>query len=169
MADGERPNLFEPEFEEESDRRGFRWKRARLGRQAGSERLGASLYELPPGQASFPYHAHFANEEMLIVIAGWPSLRTEDGWRELSPGEVVSFAVGRGGAHQVVNRADEPARILLLSEMNAPEVSFYPDSKKILAGTRPPGGEESEDDIFETFDLADATDYWQGEEPPEGS
>lgn len=160
-------NVFEPEFDEQSDRPGFAWKRARVGRQAGSERLGASVYELPPGQATFPYHAHFANEEMLVVLAGNPSLRDEDGWRRLSPGEVVSFRVGHGGAHQIANRGDELARLLLISEMNAPEVSFYPDSNRILAGTRPPGGKQDEDDIFETFDLADAADYWQGERPPE--
>jgi len=160
-------NLFDPEFDEESSRPGFGWKRARLGRQAGGERLGASLYELPPGQASFPYHAHFANEEMLVVVSGRPSLRTEEGWRELPPGEIVSFPVGRDGAHQIANRTEEPVRVLLVSEMNAPEVSFYPDSNKILAGTRPPGGEEGEDDVFEAFRLADVTDYWEGEEPPD--
>ena len=159
-------NLFEPNFEEESSQPGFSWKRARLGRQAGADRLGASLYELPPGQATFPYHAHFANEEMLIVVQGHPSLRTDDGWRELSPGEVVSFRVGRDGAHQIANRSEKPARVLLLSEMNAPEVSLYPDSNKVLAGTRPPGGEEGDDDIFETFALVDATDYWDEERPP---
>jgi uncharacterized cupin superfamily protein len=160
-------NLFEPDFEEESSRPGFSWKRARLGRQAGGERLGASLYELQPGQATFPYHAHFANEEMLVVVDGRPSLRTAEGWRELSPGEVVSFKVGRSGAHQIVNRSDEPVRLLIASEMNAPELSVYPDSNKILAGTRPPGGEEGDEDIFDAFDLADAADYWEGEEPPE--
>jgi uncharacterized cupin superfamily protein len=159
-------NLFEPEFDGESSRPGFRWRRAKVGKQAGGERLGASLYELPPGEATFPYHAHYGNEEMLLVLAGRPSLRTEDGWRELSPGEVVAFRVGRGGAHQILNRSGEPVRLLLISEMNAPEVSFYPDSNKILAGTRPPGGEEGDDDIFEAFDLADAADYWKGEEPP---
>jgi uncharacterized cupin superfamily protein len=159
-------NLFEPEWEEQSEQPGFCWKRARLGRQAGGERLGASLYELPPGQATFPFHAHFANEEMLIVAQGRPSLRTGDGWRELSPGEVVSFKVGRSGAHQIANRSEEPARVLLLSEMNSPEVSLYPDSNKVLAGTRPPGGEEGEDDIFKAFSLADASDYWDGESPP---
>lgn len=161
-------NVFDADFEEESSRPGFSWKRARLGRQAGGERLGASLYELPPGQATFPYHAHFANEEMLVVVEGHPSLRIGEGWRELSPGEVVSFRVGRDGAHQILNRSDEPTRVLLISEMNAPELSFYPDSNKILAGTRPPGGEEGDDDIFEAFDLGDAADYWQGEEPPSG-
>jgi uncharacterized cupin superfamily protein len=159
-------NLFEPEWDGGSERPGFSYRRAKLGGQAGAERLGASLYEIPAGQATFPYHAHFANEEMLIVLAGRPSLRTPKGWRELEPGEVVAFRVGRDGAHQVMNRAEEPARVLVVSEMNAPEVSVYPDSGKILAGTRPPGGAEGPADVFDAFRDEDATDYWDGEEPP---
>lgn len=159
-------NLHEPEFDSSSDREGFSYRRAKLGAQAGAERLGASLYEIPPGQATFPYHAHFANEELLIVVSGRPSLRTTEGWRELEPGEVVAFRVGSEGAHQVMNRSEEPARVLVVSEMNAPEVSVYPDTGKVLAGTRPPGGLGAPDDIFETFRLDDAADYWDGEEPP---
>ena len=89
-------NVFEPDFDHEEDRPGFTYRRARIGWQAGSERLGASLYELPPGQASFPYHWHAANEELLIVLSGRPSLRSPSGWRELAEGEVVAFPGGRG-------------------------------------------------------------------------
>jgi uncharacterized cupin superfamily protein len=159
-------NLHEPDFDSSSDREGFAYRRAKLGAQAGAQRLGASLYEIPSGQATFPFHAHFANEELLIVVSGRPSLRTAEGWRELDPGEVVSFRVGPDGAHQVMNRGEEPARVLVVSEMNAPEVSVYPDTGKVLAGTRPPGGVENPDDIFEAFRLDDAADYWDGEEPP---
>ena len=159
-------NLYEPEWDGESERPGFTYRRAKLGAQAGAERLGASLYEIPPGEATFPYHAHFANEELLIVVSGRPSLRTQAGWRELETGEVVPFRTGRDGAHQLMNRSEEPVRVLVVSEMNAPEVTVYPDSGKVLAGTRPPGGGEAADDIFEAFRLDDATDYWEGEEPP---
>jgi uncharacterized cupin superfamily protein len=79
---------------------------------------------------------------------------------------VVSFRVGHDGAHQVMNRSEEPVRVLIVSEMNAPEVSLYPDTGKVLAGTRPPGGAEATDDIFQTFRLDDAADYWDGEDPP---
>jgi uncharacterized cupin superfamily protein len=158
-------NAFEPDFDTEEDDPGFSYRRARLGRQAGARRLGASLYEIPPGQATFPYHAHSANEEMLIVLGGRPSLRTPEGWRELDEGEVVAFPVGPDGAHQVMNRTGEPARLLVISEMNAPEVSFYPDSDKILAGTRPPGGKG--EGLFDSFRLSDAVDYFEGESPPE--
>ena len=47
-------NFQTPEFDLVRDRDGFRAKRARLGDQAGSERLGLSLWELPPGQAAYP-------------------------------------------------------------------------------------------------------------------
>ena len=104
------PNVFEPSFDDSSERSGFTSRRARLGRQAGAERLGALLYELPPGQSPWPYHAHLGNEELLMVLRGRPHLRTPDGWRELAEGEVVSFPVGERGAHQVQNRTDEAVR-----------------------------------------------------------
>src|SRR5215208_2639567 len=67
------PNVFEPDWDAERDDPPFRWRRARLGRQAGARDLGASLFELPPGSATFPLHAHYANEELLIVLDGRPS------------------------------------------------------------------------------------------------
>jgi uncharacterized cupin superfamily protein len=158
------PSIHDPDFEPASEREGFRSRRARLGRQAASEHLGASLYELAPGQAAWPYHAHLANEELLVVVGGRPSLRTPEGWRELAEGEVVAFVRGERGAHQVVNRGESPARILIVSEMNAPEVTLYPDSGKVGAFGRPPGspGEGLEVAIR----TEDAVDYWDGEKPP---
>ncbi|HEY0632626.1 MAG TPA: hypothetical protein VGC98_11265 [Thermoleophilaceae bacterium] len=41
-------NVFDPDFDAEQDKPPFTWRRARLGRQAGAESLGASLLELPP-------------------------------------------------------------------------------------------------------------------------
>ena len=61
------PNLFTPVFDQETARGPYRWKRALVGRQAGASRLGASVFEVPPGGATFPYHAHHANEELLLV------------------------------------------------------------------------------------------------------
>jgi uncharacterized cupin superfamily protein len=49
-------NLNEPAFDEPREVEGFRAMRARLGRQLGSEKLGLSYWELPPGQAAYPYH-----------------------------------------------------------------------------------------------------------------
>ena len=160
-------NAFEPEFDADRKRPGFSYRRARVGRQAGSERLGASVYEVPPGESTFPYHFHVSNEEMLVVLRGRPHLRTSDGWRQLEEGEVVALPVGPDGGHQLHNRTKEPVRVLMVSEMRAPELAFYPDSGKVLVGDRPPGGIADEDGLlFETFRLSDAADYWEGESPP---
>jgi uncharacterized cupin superfamily protein len=157
-------NVFDPEFDADQDEPGFASRRARLGRQAGAQRLGASLYEIPPGEATFPYHAHSANEEMLIVIAGRPSVRTPAGWRELAEGDVLAFPVGEAGAHQVANRGAAPARVLVVSEMNAPEINIYPDSGKLAAATRAPGSDRPGGVWF--FREDDAVPYLDGESPP---
>ena len=128
------PNIQTPEWEAElPNLRGVR-----VGAAAGAEKLGATLYELDPGGRVSPLHIHHANEEMLIVVSGRPSVRTPDGERELEPGEVVAFLSGRRGAHQVFNASDEPARVLMVSTMVYPEVVEHPDSNKVLAITGRP-------------------------------
>jgi uncharacterized cupin superfamily protein len=132
---------------------------------AGSEHLGASVYELPPGQATFPYHFHFGNEELLIVLHGRPHLRLPDGWRQLDEGDVVAFPVGEPGAHQIANRTDEPIRLLIVSEMVGPDVVVYPDSGKVGARENAPGSPPV--GLRQTFRSSDQVDYWDGESPPE--
>ena len=139
------PNLYEPEWEGDRDAPPFRWRRARLAAQAGAQDLGASLFEVPPGAATFPLHAHFSNEELLIVVAGRPTLTTLDGERELAPGEVVSFLAGRGGAHRLDNRTEEPVRVLVVSTMRAPEINEMFETSQFwlrdyVPGTAPPEG-----------------------------
>ena len=139
------PNLFEPDWDAERDEPPFRWRRARLGRQAGAQDLGASLFEIPPGAATFPLHAHFANEELLIVLVGRPTLTTRTGERELLPGEVVAFPAGLEGAHRLDNRSEEPARVLVVSTMRAPEINAMLEDgqywlRDYVPGTPPPEG-----------------------------
>jgi uncharacterized cupin superfamily protein len=159
------PNVYEPQFDENSEREGFRWVGEQVGCKAGSEHLGASVYELPPGEAAFPYHYHFANEELLIVLRGCPHLRTPDGWRQLDEGEIVAFPVGERGAHQLVNRTGEPVRLLMVSEMVGPDVVVYPDSGKVGARERATGSGPGS--LRETFRSSDQVDYWEGESAPE--
>jgi uncharacterized cupin superfamily protein len=160
-------NLFDPEFDPKHDRPGFTYRRARLGRQAGAERLGASLYELDPGQAQWPMHFHLGNEELLIVLGGTPTLRTPEGERELAEGEVVALPIGERGAHQVINRTDEPVRILIVSEMTGPDIVVRPESGKLSAFGRAPGSKDDEGKHWAFFER-DAVEFWDGEEPPPG-
>jgi uncharacterized cupin superfamily protein len=138
------PNLYEPEFDVEQDAPPYVWRRARLGRAAGAQRLGASLFAVPPGGTTFPLHAHLHNEELLVVVAGTPTLRTLDGERVLAAGEVVAFPAGRAGAHELRNDADQEARLLIVSTMVAPEVNVFPDTGELWVRDYVPGTDAPE-------------------------
>jgi uncharacterized cupin superfamily protein len=103
---------------------------ARVGEQAGAEWLGASVYELGPGD-EMVFHYHVQREELLIVLEGHLSLRTATGWEELPDGEVVAFPRGERGAHGYRNGSDRPVRVLMVSEMNGPNISVYPDANQV--------------------------------------
>ena len=57
----------------------------RVGQRAGAEELGASVYELEPGD-EMVYHYHVQREELLIVLAGRLSLRTAGAGRSCQKG-----------------------------------------------------------------------------------
>jgi uncharacterized cupin superfamily protein len=138
-------NVYEPTWDAERDEPPFRWRRSRIGRQAGARQLGASLFELPPGAVSFPLHIHYANEEMLVVVAGRPTLQTLSESRPLEPGEVVACPAGRDGAHRLTNDTDEPVRVLIVSTMHAPDINEFPETgeywvRDYVPGTDPPDG-----------------------------
>jgi uncharacterized cupin superfamily protein len=155
-------NINEPHYDELREHPGFEARRARLSRQAGSVRLGLSLWELPAGQAAYPYHHHLTEEELLVVLEGRPSLRTPSGWRELAAGEVVALARGAEGAHQVANRSEETVRFLSFSPNGEPDIVIYPDSGKIGANERLADG----GGLHAMFRIGDVVDYYDGESPP---
>jgi uncharacterized cupin superfamily protein len=160
-------SILDPEFETIEEPAGYLGRGTQVGKTAGSRRLGASLYEVPPANSVCPYHWHAANEELLIVLSGTPTLRTPAGEHELAEGEVVAFPIGEQGAHKVTNHADAPIRVLIVSEMNEPEVAVYPDSGKVMARQQAPGSPAT--GVRAIFRFADGVDYWEGEVPPDAS
>src|SRR6266545_7337224 len=149
-------NLFEEqqEWDGEQDRDGYRHRVARIGGRLGAEGVGASLYELPPGESTWPYHYEHASEEWVLVVVGRPTLRTPDGERELAPGDVAVFPRGPAGAHAVENRGGETARVVILSTKHPVEVVEYPVSGKVGVW----------DQGYVHILRGDATvDYWEGE------
>lgn len=152
-----RVNLADPPLQEDADDpEGFRARMFRFGKDLGAARTGATLYELPTGQAVCPYHYEYGEEEWVLVLSGTPSVRTPEGTERLRPLDIVFFPTGPDGAHQVRNDADEPARVLMLSEVVHPSATAYPDSGKVGMHT----GFEGENLIARR---ADAVDYWDGE------
>ncbi|HVC85497.1 MAG TPA: cupin domain-containing protein [Solirubrobacteraceae bacterium] len=160
------PNVFADEWERDVSHGPFGIRGSRVGAAAGAERLGASVYELAPGKRNLPYHAHFGIEELLIVLSGSPTLRSPAGERQLVPGEVVAFAAGRDGAHQLINDGDSAVRYLMLSTTAPADLVEYPDSHKIAAmggGFRAPGA------VSYMLSTAEQLGYFDGEAEEEAT
>ncbi|MFC7080363.1 cupin domain-containing protein [Halorussus caseinilyticus] len=140
------------------------FRRKQLGDAAGGEELGCSLYEIPPGRRSWPYHYHTGNEEAMYVLAGEGTLRLGGETTTLTEGDYVALPADESSAHRVVNDGDDTLRYLMVSTMDDPDVTVYPDSGKVgvFAGS-PPGG-RGRRSVHGYYDIDDDVDYWRGEE-----
>ena len=149
-------NVFADEWEELFPQvEGWRSNARRIAPGAA---LGMSVYELLPGQTQCPYHFHHGSEELVLVLRGRPTLRTPEGERELYEGDAVHFATGPDGAHQMLNRTDEPARYVVAAAHASPELVQYPDSGKFGVGSRAHG-------FWSINRTGDAVEYLDGERP----
>jgi len=140
-------NIWSDEWDAGEDWSGGGSRSKRLPRGDG---LGATVYELGPGDFVV-YHFHHASEELLIVLDGQPTLRTPNGERQLARGEVVLFPLGPAGAHALRNESDAPARYVMASTRSFPEVAEYPDLKQITV--QAPTGSQTGDRLWFIHDV----------------
>jgi uncharacterized cupin superfamily protein len=146
----------DPAWDAEQERDGYRHRVVAVGRRLGAQLLGGSLYELDPGETTWPYHYELGCEEWLSVVSGRPTLRSPGGEQELAEGDVVVFPEGPAGAHQVSNRSDTTCRILILSSKAPVAVAHFPDSGKVGIWTE--GARK-----LELYQSEPNPDYWDGE------
>jgi uncharacterized cupin superfamily protein len=148
------PKAVEPRPNAPAD---FTWHTGpRLAQLAGSKYLQADLRSLDPDRFSFPYHFHRASEEFFVALSGAATLRTPEGFRTLSAGDLAFFEEGPAGAHQLYNHGAEPFVYLDVRATPAPgglDVTEYPDSGKVAI--LPLRG-----DVYEA---ASKVDYHKGE------
>jgi uncharacterized cupin superfamily protein len=153
-----RVNISNPTFKfDPEDPDGFKAGMFRLGTELGAKETGTTVYELPPGQLLCPYHYEYGEEEWMMVLIGRPFLRTPEGTEELEPFDVAFFPRGPEGAHQVGNRTDEPARVLMWSNVVWPTGTRYPDSDKVGLWLAPG------DSLM--VESSSEVDYYRGENP----
>jgi uncharacterized cupin superfamily protein len=127
---------------------------------AVARKLGAGIDILPPGKRACPYHFHYAQEEMFVILEGRGTLRVAGQMIPIAAGDVIDIPPGPEYPHQIINTSDAPLKYLSISTQEQPEVCEYPDSGKYLAYSRPrgpllDGGRMHRPDT----DL----DYWDGE------
>jgi uncharacterized cupin superfamily protein len=142
-------NVYGNEWDVERAPRGVNERLAHIGRRLGGELLGATMFEVEPGWASL-YHLHYANEELLLVLDGTPTVRTPAGERELRAGDTALFRRGTSGTHAIANRSDAPARFIVFSSMIDPDVVEQPDAGTVgvFVGGVPTAGRDAAIELF---------------------
>ncbi|WP_440765891.1 cupin domain-containing protein [Natronorubrum sp. DTA7] len=142
------------------DREETAFRRKELSSAVDADDLGCSLYELPPGMRSWPYHYHTANEEALYVLSGDGFVRGENGSEPLTAGDFVTLPANESGGHRIVNDGEAPLRYLMVSTMNEPDITVYPEMEKfgVFVGS-PPGGRD-ERTLEGYYRIEDDVDYW---------
>lgn len=150
-------NLLALELEAPDDSRpGRRFGATSLTHELGAVATGMGVYEIEPGNASWPYHFELDAEEWLIVIEGELTLRTPEGESVLRAGDVACFPAGAAGAHAIRNHTESRVRYAMPStRARFGGASIYPDSGKIGVRTR---------GFSHRGMLGDPVDYWEGEE-----
>ena len=152
-------NVFDAEFSyDDSDPEGYRAGGNRFGPQIGGRRMGATVYELPPGQALCPYH-YESEEEWLLVLQGEVTLRHPGGEDVLVAGDVTAFPVGPAGAHKTTNNGTETVRMLMWATSDPIGYAVYPDSNKISHWN----DSSDEADQFVRTRRGEKLDYYDGE------
>lgn len=136
--------------------------RKNLARAAGAERLGCSLYELPPGGRDWAYHYHHGNEEAIFVLGGEGVLQSPDGDVPLKTGDYVALPAGPEHTHRVHNRSDGPLRFLCLSTMDEPDVVEYPETGRlgVFCGSAP-GGPPEKKTRRDFYRRDETVGYWE--------
>jgi uncharacterized cupin superfamily protein len=152
-------NVYDVELtRDDDDPKGYDAGYVRLGPLLGSEKLGATVYELEQGNSNCPYHYEYGNEEWVLVLSGTLTVRHPGGETELGPGDLAAFPNGPDGAHKLTNKGAETVRLVMFSTKVDPSMAVYPDSDKIAAW---PGPGSDEDAI--RVRRESKVDYWDRE------
>ena len=156
-------NIDELEYSEFGKGEEFSASRADVSASIGASKLGYGVVRLAPGKRAWPYHSHYANEEMFYVIEGEGTLRHADKEYPVRAGDFICAPADPDQPHQIINTSDSELSYIALSTQEHTDVFLYPDSGKygVWHGkTRNPADPGS----FLVFARKEtAVDYWDGE------
>ena len=89
--------------------------------------FGVNLTRLAPHASSSLRHAHSRQDEFIYVLAGHPTLHTDEGRVRLAPGMCAGFKAGTGNGHRLVNETAEDVVVLEVGDRTPGDEGTYPD------------------------------------------
>lgn len=116
-------------------------------RAGGAKALMVNYDRLVPGGETAPLHWHSADEELVFVLKGAPTLRQLRGRLDkkvpdfegateervqLAPGDVVHFGPQRPLAHQLLNESDADCVLLVVGTDDPQDVCLFPERNRVF-------------------------------------
>jgi uncharacterized cupin superfamily protein len=98
-----------------------------LGDLFGLTNFGVNLTRLRPSGVSALRHAHSEQDEFVYILEGTPTLVTDEGETQMSPGLCAGFKAGSGNAHHLVNKSANDVLYLEVGDRTPGETVTYPD------------------------------------------
>jgi len=93
----------------------------------GLTNITVNLTRIKPKSVSALRHAHITDDEFVYILQGNPTLHTNKGFTDMSPGMCAGFKAGAGDAHCLVNNTDEDVIYLEAGDNTPGDGVIYPD------------------------------------------
>lgn len=100
-------------------------EKRQLGDQFGLKNFGVNLTKLFPGGESALLHRHSKQDEFVYILGGRPTLVTDEGEIELSPGMCAGFPAA-SRAHHLINRTEQDVIYIEIGDRSAGDEGSYP-------------------------------------------
>jgi uncharacterized cupin superfamily protein len=98
-----------------------------LGDLFGLQSFGVNLTRLAPNGVSALRHAHSRQDEFIYVLQGHPTLQTDEGRLQLSPGMCAGFRAATGNGHHLINDTADDVVYLEIGDRTPGDEATYPD------------------------------------------
>lgn len=102
-------------------------QKRQLGEFFGLRNFGINMTRLAPNAMSSLRHSHTKQDEFVYILQGRPTLRTNEGRQQLSPGMCVGYRAGTGNAHHLHNETTEDVMYLEVGDRTPGDEVNYPD------------------------------------------
>ena len=134
---------------------GYEYTRRNFVPRGQANHTQVSVYEVPPQKAAYPYHYHLQDEETFYILSGEGLLKTPEGEKRVSAGDMLFFPAGSEGAHKLTNTSlTEKLVYIDFDVIHDLDAAIYPDSGKIGVWGK---------DINRVYPLDANVDYYKGE------
>ena len=118
-----KPSLYPEPFASRMEGR----EKRQLGDFFGLTNFGINLTRLKPKAISALRHAHSKQDEFMYILEGNPTLQTNEGRMQLSPGMCVGFPAGKDNANNLINETSEDVLYLEIGDRTLGDEAVYPD------------------------------------------